>query len=40
MKPIEVTSDYYAEYNKDSNEKEIHLKVGLCHNIEIQKRFR
>ena len=28
MKPIDVTSDSYAEYNKDSSEKEPKFKVG------------
>ena len=28
MKPIEVTSDSYAEYNEDSNEKDPKFKVG------------
>ena len=28
MKPIEVTSDSYAEYNKDSNKKNPKFKVG------------
>ena len=28
MKPIDVTSDSYAEYNKDSNKKDSKLKVG------------
>ena len=28
MKPIDVTSDSYAEYNKDSNETEPKSKVG------------
>ena len=28
MKPIDVTSDSYAEYNEDSNEKDTKLKVG------------
>ena len=28
MKPIDVTSDSYAEYNEDSNEKELKFKVG------------
>ena len=28
MKPIDVTSDSYAEYNKDSNEKDPKFKVG------------
>ena len=28
MEPIDATSDSYAEYNKDSNEKDPRLKVG------------
>ena len=28
MKPINVTSDSYAEYNEDSNEKDPKFKVG------------
>ena len=28
MKPIDVTSDSYAEYNEDSNEKDPEFKVG------------
>ena len=28
MKPIEVTSDSYAEYNEDSNKKDPKFKVG------------
>ena len=28
MKPIDVTSDFYAEYNEDSNEKDPKFKVG------------
>ena len=28
MKPIEVTSDSYAEYNEDSNEKDHKFKIG------------
>ena len=28
MKPIDVTSDSYAEYNEDSNEKDSKFKVG------------
>ena len=28
MKPIDVTSDFYAEYNEDSNEKHPKFKVG------------
>ena len=27
MKPIDVTSDYYAEYNEDSNKNEPKFKV-------------
>ena len=28
MKPIDVISDSYAEYNEDSNEKDLKFKVG------------
>ena len=35
MKPIDVTSDSYAEYNEDSNEKDPKLKVGDCVRISI-----
>ena len=28
MEPIEVTSDSYAQYNEDSNKKELKFKVG------------
>ena len=28
LKPIEITSDSYAEYNEDSNEKDPKIKVG------------
>ena len=28
MKPIDVTSNFYAEYNEDSNKKESKFKVG------------
>ena len=28
MKPIDVTSDYYAEYNEDSNKEDPKFKVG------------
>ena len=36
MKPIEVTSDYYAEYNEDpSNKKDPKFKVG--DNVRISK---
>ena len=28
MKPIDVTSDFYAEYNEDSNKKDPKFKVG------------
>ena len=28
MRPIDVTSDSYAEYNEDSNEKDPKFKVG------------
>ena len=35
MKPIDVTSDSYAEYNEDSNEKDPKFKVG--DNVRISK---
>ena len=35
MKPIDVTSGSYAEYNVDSNEKDPKLKVG--HRVRISK---
>ena len=28
MKPIDVKSDYFAEYNVESNEKDLKFKVG------------
>ena len=28
MKPIDVTSDFYGEYNEDSNKKDSKFKVG------------
>ena len=28
MKPLDITSDFYAEYNEDSNEKNPKFKVG------------
>ena len=31
MKPIDVTSDSYAEYNEDSNEKDPKFKIGAIH---------
>ena len=30
MKPIDVTSDFYAEYDEDSNEKDPEFKIGDC----------
>ena len=30
IKPIDVTSDFYAEYNEDSNEKDPKFNVGNC----------
>ena len=35
MKPIDVTSDSYAEYNEDSNEKDPKFKV--CDSVRISK---
>ena len=37
MKPINVTSDSYAEYNEDSNEKNPKFKVGDCVRISKYK---
>ena len=37
MKPIEVTSDSYAEYHEDSNEKDPKFKVGNCGRISEYK---
>ena len=28
MKPTDITSDSYAEYNEDSNEKDFKFKIG------------
>ena len=37
MKPIDVTDDFYAEYNEDSNKKDPKIKVG--DHVKIQKHF-
>ena len=37
IKPIDVTSDSYAEYNEDSNEKYLKFKVGDCLRISKYK---
>ena len=37
MKPIEVTSDSYAEYNEDSNKNDAKFKVG--DHVRITKTF-
>ena len=39
MKPIEVTSDSYVEYNKDSNKKDSQFKVGDRVRISNTKAF-
>ena len=39
MKPIEVTSDSYVEYNKDSNKKDSQFKVGDLVRISNTKAF-
>ena len=39
MKPINVTSDSYAEYNVDSNEKDPKFKVGDRVRISKYKNF-
>ena len=35
MKPTDVTSDFYAEYNEDSNEKD--PKFRVCNRVRISK---
>ena len=35
MKPTDVTSDFYAEYNEDSNEKD--PKFRVCDRLRISK---
>ena len=37
MKLIDVTSDSYAEYNEDSNDKELKFKVGSHARISKRK---
>ena len=37
MKPIDVTSGSYAEYNEDSNEKDLEFKIGDCVRISKYK---
>ena len=37
MKPIDLTSDSYAEYNEDSNKKDAKFKVGDCFRISKYK---
>ena len=45
MKPIDVTSDFYAEFNEDSNEKDPkfrvvdHVRISKYKNIFGQKKF-
>ena len=39
MKPIDVTSDFYAEYNEDSNEKDPKFKVGDHVRVSKHKKF-
>ena len=38
MKPIDITSDSYAEYNEDSNEEDPKFKVGDCPRISKYKK--
>ena len=38
MKPIDITSDSYAEYNEDSNEEDPKFKVGDCARISKYKK--
>ena len=37
MKPIDVTSDSYTEYNEDSNVKDPKFKIGDCVRISKYK---
>ena len=37
MKPIDATSDSYAEYNEDFNEKDPKFKIGACVRISKYK---
>ena len=39
IKPIGVTSDSYAEHNKDSNEKELYLKLVIVSEYQNTKTF-
>ena len=39
IKPIDVTSDSYAEYNENFNKKDPKFKVWSCQNFKIQKHF-
>ena len=38
MKPIDVASDSYADYNEDSNKKNPKFKVGDCVRISKYKK--
>ena len=39
MKPVDVTSDFYAEYNEDSKQKDTEFKVGDLVRISSIKTF-
>ena len=39
MKPVDVTSDSYAEYNEASGEKDPKFKVGDCLSLSNTKTF-
>ena len=39
MKPVDVTSDSYAEYNKDSNENILNLKLVTMLEFQNTKAF-
>ena len=39
MKPVDVTSDFYAEYNEDSNEKHPKFKVVIVSGFQNAKTF-
>ena len=38
MKPIDVTSDSYVEYNEDSNEKDCNLKFVIASEYQKKKK--
>ena len=39
MKPLDFTSDSHAEYKKDSNEKDLNLKLKIASEYQNTKTF-